>query len=217
MARAVFSSGELIRATHRKTHAMSIPTHASPIEALARHTPAQVGDVLSKLGIHGVCEGLSSRSVGKASFCGRAFTVQFMPCGTPDARTPNGNLLDYLHDVPAGYVLALDNRGRADVSVWGAAMDALAQARGVAGLVVDGACEPDSARPGPFPVVCRSWQTGTGANRVRVEALNLAVVLGGVRVECDDVILGDAGQIVVVPRDYLKIVLNHLAPAPDRP
>lgn len=39
----------------------------------------------------------------------------------------------------------------------------------------------------------------------------------GVRVECEDVILGDAQQLVVVPRDYLKIVLNHLAPAPGCP
>jgi regulator of RNase E activity RraA len=52
---------------------------------------------------------------------------------------------------------------------------------------------------------------------VRVEALNLAVVIGGVRVECDDVILGDAQQVVVVPRDYIKIVLNHLAPIPKNP
>lgn len=197
---------------------MSLPHHASPIEGLACHTPAQVADVLEKLGIHGVCEGLSSRGGASSTFCGRAFTVQFMPCGTPDARTPNGNLNDYLHDVPAGYVLALDNRGRADVSVWGPAMATLAHARGVSGVVVDGACDPDpgGAPEAPFSLVCRSRQTQQGVNRVRVEALNLAVVLGGVRVECDDMILGDARQVVVVPRDYLKIVLNHLAPAPGR-
>ena len=195
---------------------MSLPHHASPVDALARHAPAQVLEVLQRLGIHAACEGLPSRSGPPASFCGRAFTVQFMPCGTPDARTPNGNLLDYLHDVPAGYVLALDNRGRADVSVWGGAMAALAQAHGVAGVVIDGACYPDAAAQAPLPLMCRSHQTQAGANRVRVEALNLAVVLGGVRVECDDVILGDAQRVVVVPRDYLQIVLNHLAPAPGR-
>lgn len=196
---------------------MSLPNQASPVEALARHTPAQVGDVLEKLGIHGTCEGLASRHATPAAFCGRAFTVQFMPCGTPDARTPNGNLIDYLYDVPAGYVLALDNRGRVDVSVWGADMTTLAHARGISGVMVDGACDPDSAAHAPFALVCRGLQAQPGANRVRVEALNLAVVLGGVRVECDDVILGDARQVVVVPRDYLKIVLNHLAPAPGRP
>ncbi len=196
---------------------MSLPHHASPVNALARHTPAQVLDVLQKLGIQGACEGLPVRSGASAAFCGRAFTVQFMPCGTPDARTPNGNLLDYLHDVPAGYVLALDNRGRADVSVWGTDMAILAKARGVAAVVVDGAIDADGAAQAAFPLVCRSRQAQTGANRVRVEALNLAVVLGGVRVECDDVILGDAQKVVVVPRDYLKLVLNHLAPAPGRP
>lgn len=196
---------------------MSLPHHASLVEAIARHTPAQVGNVLEKLGIHSTCEGLASRNATSAAFCGRAFTVQFMPCGTPDARTPNGNLIDYLHDVPAGYVLALDNRGRADVSVWGVEMATLARARGISGLVIDGACDADGAAHATFPLVCRSLQTQPGANRVRVETLNLAVVLGGVRVECDDVILGDARQVVVVPRDYLKIVLNHLATAPERP
>ena len=193
---------------------MSIPHPASPVEALARHTPAQVSDVLEMLGIHGTCEGFASRNATFAAFCGRAFTVQLMPCGTPDARTPNGNLIDYLHDVPAGYVLALDNRGRADVSVWGTEMATLAQKRGISGLVIDGACDPVSAANATFPLVCSSLQTLPGVNRVRVESLNLAVLLGGVRVECDDVILGDARQVVVVPRDYLKIVLNHLAAAP---
>ena len=196
---------------------MTLPHLISPIDALALHGPAKVLEVLQKLGIHGACDGLSARSDAPATFCGRVFTVQFMPCGTPDARTPNGNLLDYLHDVPTGYVLALDNRGRDDVSVWSGDMATLAQTRGLAGVVVDGACDPDAAAQAPFPLLCRSLQAQSGANRVRVEALNLAVVLGGVRVDCDDVILGDAQQVVVIPRDYLKIVLNHLAPAPGRP
>jgi 4-hydroxy-4-methyl-2-oxoglutarate aldolase len=196
---------------------MSQPHHASPVDELARYSPATVLEVLQKLGINAVCEKLDSRSAPSATFCGRAFTVQFMPCGTPDARTPNGNLTDYLYDVPAGYVLALDNRGRADVSVWGDEMARLAIQRGIAGVVVDGASDPQSPELPPFHLVSRSRQGQTGANRVRVEALNLAVVLGGVRVECDDVILGDAQQVVVVPRDYLKIVLNHLAPIPKNP
>ena len=200
---------------------MSLHTTISgfhPVQSFAQISTSVISDALDALGVHGQCTGLHTQAAGAFKpFCGRAFTVQFMPCGTPDARTPNGNLTDYLHDVPAGYVLALDNRGRADVSVWGAEMATLAQARGISGLVIDGACDPVSAADSTFPLACRSLQTQPGANRVRVEALNLAVVLGGVRVECDDVILGNAQQVVVVPRDYLKIVLNHLATAPGRP
>lgn len=46
-----------------------------------------------------------------------------------------------------------------------------------------------------------------GKDRVRVEAYNLPVVIGGVRVECDDIMLGDDDGLVVIPRDHLAAVL----------
>ena len=67
--------------------------------------------VLDQLNIQGQCVGLVARGASNPSFCRRAFTVQFMPCGTPDARTPNGELDDDIEDIPSGCVIAITSGG----------------------------------------------------------------------------------------------------------
>ncbi len=167
-----------------------------------------VSDALDRLGVKGQCNGLHALSPLRTKLCGRIFTVQFLPCGPPDARTPNGDIGDYIDDVPAGYVIAIDNRGNPDRCVWDAVMTRSARERGIAGTVIDGVCR-DHARSGApdFPLFALGPHSRNGKDRVRVEAYNLPVVIGGVRVECDDVLLGDADGVVVVPRDYLAQTL----------
>ncbi len=168
-----------------------------------------VSDALDRLGVKGQCTGLRSLTSAGTTLCGRVFTVQFLPCGPPDARTPNGDIGDYIDDVPAGYVIAIDNRGSLDSCVWDAAMTRSARERGVAGTVIDGACR-DHARSGAqhYPLFALGTHSRNGKDRVRVEAYNLPIVIGGVRVECDDVLLGDGDGVVVVPRDYLSQTLT---------
>lgn len=111
--------------------------------------------------------------------------------------------------------MKLQHRFRLFTAVIGhfsALLQSLAQAPEVAGVVV-GVSDMDAAAQSPCPMARRSIQAQTAVDRVWLEALNLNGVAGGVRVECDDVNLGDAQHVVVVPRDYLKIVLKHLVPA----
>jgi len=179
-----------------------------PVAAFAALPTSVVSDALDRLGINGRCQGVSALNAHNARLCGRAFTVQFLPCGTPDARTPNGDLGDYIDDVPAGYVVALDNRGRLDCSVWDEVLTRSALQRGIAGTVIEGVCR-DRARLAPaYPVHACGTNPRHGKDVVRVEAYNLAVVIGGVRVECDDILLGDEDGLVVIPRDYLATVLS---------
>jgi hypothetical protein len=42
------------------------------------------------------------------------------------------------------------------------------------------------------------------------QAFNLAVVIGGVRVECDDLIVADHNGLVAIPRDYIQAVWKHI-------
>lgn len=167
-----------------------------------------VSDALDRLGIKGQCTGVRALSPRGAKLCGRAFTVQFLPCGPPDARTPNGDIGDYMDDVPAGYVVALDNRGDLESSVWDEVLTRRARERGVAGTVIDGACR-DCIRAGAqqYPLFALGTRSRNGKDRVRVEAYNLPIVIGGVRVECDDILLGDEDGLVVIPRDHLAPVL----------
>ena len=169
---------------------------------------AAVSDALDRLGILGQCARVRALEPRAAKLCGRAFTVQFLPCGPPDARTPNGRIGEYIDDVPAGYVIALDNRGNLDFSIWDDASTRIARNRGIAGIVIDGACRGHPrAGAAQYPLFAVGTQSRSGQDRVRVEACNLPIVIGGVRVECDDILLGDEDGLVVVPRDHLAAVL----------
>jgi 4-hydroxy-4-methyl-2-oxoglutarate aldolase len=166
-----------------------------------------VSDALDRLGIKGQCSGVRALSPGM-KLCGRTFTVQFLPCGPSDGRTPNGDIGDYIDDVPEGYVVALDNRGNLDSSVWDETMTRSARQRGIAGTVIDGACRGSMRSDArPYPLFALGAHSRSGKDRVRVEAYNLPIVIGGVRVECDDILLGDEDGLVVIPRDHLGAVL----------
>lgn len=175
-------------------------------KAFAGLPTSAVSDALDRLGIKGQCIGVRAQQGAKV--CGRAFTVQFLPVGPPDKRVPSGTLGDYIDDVPPGYVVVLDNRGSLDASVWDELLTRSARQRGIAGTVIDGACR-DGVRAGEqkYPVFAVGTSTRNGKDRVRVEAFNLPVAIGGVRVECDDIILGDEDGLVVVPRDHVAAVL----------
>ena len=185
---------------------MSLPKMPS-LDTLAGYSSQQVHASLMALGIDRLIQGLSP---ARTRFCGRAFTVAFMPCGTPDERTPSGSIGDYIDDVPEGYVIAIDNRERLDCCVWDGPVNQRALARGVAGVVIDGACRLDSLANPALPVLARGRQARHGNKRVRVEAFNLAIVMGGVRVECDDLIIADHNGVVVIPRDYIQSVWKHI-------
>ena len=189
---------------------MSLNTTISgfhPVHSFATLSTAVISDALDALGLHGQCTGINPTTDGLVKpFCGRAFTVQFMPCGTPDERTPSGGIGDYIDDVPEGYVIAIDNRERLDCCVWDSQIDTRARARGVTGVVIDGACRQDPSAQPQLPVWARGRQARHGAKRVRVEAFNLAVVIGGVRVECDDLLIADHNGLMVVSRDYIQAI-----------
>ena len=89
-------------------------------------------------------------------------------------------------------------------------MSARALARGVAGVVIDGACRQDPGTQPQLPLLARGRQARHGTKRVRVEAFNLAIVIGGVRVECDDLLIADHNGLVVVPRDYIQSIWKHI-------
>ena len=126
---------------------------------------------------------------------GEAWTVRYGPVGTD-----GGTVGDYIDDVGAGHVVVLDNSGRCDATVWGDLLTSTAHLRGVAGVAIDGVSRDlDRAIETGFPVFSRGTWMRTGKDRVRVEAVQEPVVLGGVRVMPGDWLRGDADGVVVVP------------------
>ncbi|MEM7224368.1 MAG: RraA family protein [Pseudomonadota bacterium] len=100
-----------------------------------------------------------------------------------------------------GDVIVADAEG-APYSTWGGMASAAARHKGIAGLVVDGAVrDVEEILEAGFPVYSRHMSPTTGRTRLKVEAINVPVHIGGVGVQPGDIVVADGTGIVVLPRD----------------
>lgn len=127
--------------------------------------------------------------------CGRALTVH----------SPGGDNL-WLHralDIARpGDVLVVFASGAHEHGYWGEIMATMAQARGVAGLVID-ACVRDGALLAEmgFPVFSRGLCIrGTGKDFGATGWLNHPVLIGDVTVRAGDLVVADGDGVVVLPQ-----------------
>lgn len=119
-----------------------------------------------------------------------------------------------------GDVLVVDGRGYTGVTGGGYNMLAAPRARGLRGVVIDGAFRDidDFQREG-FPVFGRSRSTHASTKR-RPGEINVPVACGGVVVHAGDLVVADGDGVAVVPNAYLTEVwsaveANIRRPAPD--
>ena len=185
------------------------------IEAFKAFGTTTVSDALDRLGIDGQILGI--RPLDRSfSLCGRAFTVQTIPV---DPKT-HGSVGDYIDDVPAGGVVVLDNAGRMDATVWGDILTTMANLKGLGGTVIHGVCR-DSARSLEvgYPIFSRGVYMRTGKDRVQAEGYNVPVSVGEIRVRPNDLLLGDADGVLVIPQERESEVLaaaKEIEQAEDR-
>ncbi len=164
------------------------------VERCSKLDSAAVSDALDRLGIPGQCLGIKPRDPA-FRMCGRAFTVLYGPSDDDP-----GTVGDFLDDVPEGVVIALDNGGREDATVWGDIMTFLASRNRVAGTVIDGACrDVHMCLKLGYPVFTRSYSMRTGKGRVKVEGVNVPVNIGNARVVPGCLLLGDSDGVVSIP------------------
>ena len=135
-----------------------------------------------------------------ALLAGRAVTV-----GCP----PGDNLAVHVAvaSAPPASVLVVDVDGRRELGYWGEVLTTAAEARGVAGLVIDG-CVRDVAalESHRFPV----FSTGIalpGAVKTGPGTVGAPVTVGDVDVASGDWIVADGDGVVVVAADELDAVL----------
>ena len=173
------------------------------VEGLRAISVANVSDALDRLGIPGGCLGLAPLGRGY-QMAGRAFTIRYVPVGVT-----KGSVGDYIDDLAPGTVVVLDNGGRLHCTVWGDILTAVAHQRGLAGTVIDGVCR-DVARAFElnYPIFSRARFMMTGKDRVQVDAMQVAVSIGGVQVKPDDILVGNDDGVVVVPREREEQVLE---------
>jgi 4-hydroxy-4-methyl-2-oxoglutarate aldolase len=172
------------------------------VQRAARLDTTSISDALDRLGIAGQCLNIKPLD-HRFRLTGRAFTILYGPAGNPP-----GTVGDYIDDVEAGQVVVLDNGGRENATVWGDILTWVANTRGVAGTVIDGACrDTHLARELGYPIYSRSYSMRTGKDRVQVEAVNAPVTIGDARVAAGDLLRGDADGVLVIPRAHEEAVL----------
>jgi 4-hydroxy-4-methyl-2-oxoglutarate aldolase len=135
-----------------------------------------------------------------ARICGIAATVQ----------CPPGDNLMLHHAVAAATpsVVIVANIGCYLLAgAWGEILTVAAQAKGVAGLAVDGAVRDIAAiSEKGFPVFSRGLAIGS-CTKERFGGLNVPIQFGGVTVRPGDIVLGDIDGIVIVSQERADEIL----------
>lgn len=164
---------------------------------------ATLSDALDRCGINGQCHGIKP-SAPNFRMVGRAWTLRYGPAGKPA-----GTVGDYIDTVPDHALIVLDNGGRDDATVWGDILTEVAHRRQLAGTLIDGVNRDVAlCRELGYPVFSRGNYMRTGKDRVQVEATQVPVNIGGVRVAPGDLVCGDADGVVVIPREHEARVLD---------
>ncbi|MGF6605919.1 4-hydroxy-4-methyl-2-oxoglutarate aldolase [Paraburkholderia sp. WSM4175] len=168
----------------------------------AKLETATLSDALDRLGLNGQCYKIKPRD-SSFRMAGRAFTILYGP-----AASPAGTVGDFIDDVSPGSVIVLDNGGREDATVWGDILTEIAHRRGIAGTVIDGVNrDVHLCLSLGYPVFSRDNWMRTGKDRVQVEATNVPVNIGNVRVAPGDLLRGDADGVISIPKEHEERVL----------
>jgi len=174
------------------------------VERAAKLDTTAISDAMDRLGIAGQCLNIKPLDP-RFRLTGRAFTILYGPAGSPP-----GTVGDYIEDVPPGGVVVLDNGGRENATVWGDILTWVANRRGVAGTVIDGACrDTHLARELGYPIYSRSYSMRTGKDRIQVEAMGGPVNIGDARVNQGDILRGDADGVVAIPQAHEDPILTN--------
>ena len=134
-------------------------------------------------------------------FAGPAVTVKTLasdlaaPCKAIDVCRP-------------GDVLVIDCRRSEDTAFWGENMTLSALHRGVAAVVIDGACrDVEEIRKLKFPVICRGIVPNVGSISGYGD-VNVLIQCSGVAVAPGDIVVADGNGVVVVPRGESESILE---------
>lgn len=114
-------------------------------------------------------------------------------------------LVDALAMAEPGQVIVIDRCGDLRHACWGAVTTAAAQARGVAGVVIDGFVTDRSAilKTG-FAVWCRGRSPVTTKPHGLAGDVGVPINCGGARVRSGDMILADESGVAVMDPDHVQ-------------
>jgi len=170
---------------------------------------------MDELGIHSAAipGGVLKPTDPAARMVGRALTVlNVARAEAPAEAAASGKSL--MADVEAhnlaedGDVLVL--QGIDHISNMGSIIASIARRQGEVGAIVDGAVRDIThSRAIGYPIWSRSVSPITGKWRIRTAAVNVDVVICGVKVSPGDLIVADEVGVCVVPHRHMRAVLER--------
>lgn len=144
--------------------------------------------------------------IGALPLAIKPVSPEFRLCGPAvTVHSPGGDNLwihRAIYEAQPGDVLVIYVNQHYEHGYWGEIMATAAQARGLAGLVIDG-CVRDGALLGEigFPVFARGLCIrGTGKDFGARGWINAPIAIGDVIVSAGDLIFGDGDGVVCIPR-----------------
>jgi regulator of RNase E activity RraA len=168
------------------------------VELLARLREIDVccvSDALDALGLPGAVAGIGPVWAG-ARVIGRVRTVRLAEGPAPAGSAPVHLGARAIEACEPGDVIVVDNGGRTTMGGWGGLLSLAASLRGVAGVVVDGACrDVDEAREMGFATFARAPVCATARGRVHELSSGEPVLIGGVAVAPGDIVTADGSGV----------------------
>lgn len=179
---------------------------AEAVERLARLDTCAVSDALDSLGRAGAVHGIH-RAWPCPRIAGRVITVRLR---APEADEPPNRHLGAaaIERAVPGDLILMAVGGRTDAAAWGGLLSQAAVLKGVAGVIVDGACRDiDDSRELGFAVYARAAVPTTARGRIVEEATGVPVEVSGVTVQTGDLAIADGSGVVFVAREAEQEVL----------
>lgn len=175
----------------------------APDELVARFREVGTGPICDALGRFAAMDCRVKPVDPGAQLAGSALTVWTRPCD---------NLAIYkaLEMAQPGDVLVIATQGYTTNSIWGELTTLIGRARGLAGMVTDGAVRDSRQIIQIGLPVFACALTPNSPLKDGPGKINTPVICGGISVQPGDVVVGDADGVVVVPLDQAETVLERV-------
>lgn len=182
------------------------------IEAFRRATVASVADAVDQVaGRRGFLSHEMRPFVG-GKFVGRARTSLVRPA-TPEQSVPalsTKHSVEMIEDAKPGEVGVIVMEGTLDVAAIGGLMGTAAKARGISGMLLDGAVrDVAELRALGLPVFARSVSPATAVGRYASVGRDIEVECAGVKIAPGDIVVAGEDGVVIVPQAQEKEVLKR--------
>lgn len=169
------------------------------IERISRLGTSTLANALDNAGLHNNVIAQIKAVAPGFRFAGPAVTVKESAGAHGDYTSDDFAVGAIIDAAQAGDIIVVD-AGGAQCSTWGGMASLAAKLKGVAGLIVDGAVRDlEEMIEFEFPVFSRHMVPTTGRLRLKIEAINVPVVIDGVNVAPGDIIAADGTGAVCLP------------------